>query len=446
MKFFILCSFLLSLNLFAQGDLTIVAVGDAEQEKQAFVVADPEYIGSLKGEQKALAIEITELIRNDFSFYRHVFQVFDYDKSFGDPYQSANYAKWKGKNYSYVVGTQVTANGSNITYSIKAFNVLKGEELYSQSVLISARDVRSEGHKLANGIYHAILGKESIFTTKIYFVSDLPTVDRDKQMIKELYMMDFDGRNVERLTFHQGYVISPAVSPDQSRVVYSYVPNTKIKAKRNVNLFEMDLTTRRSKLISEKPGLNSGATFSSDGKRILLTLSMGENSDIYEMDLSNGALRRITTHYSDDVDPSLNQAGDLMSFLSGRSGRAMIYTMDPTATEKNVKRISFVGRFNATPRFSPDGKEIVFSSWVDNRFDIYKIGSNGQDLVRMTKNFGSNEEPGFSKDGEFIIFTSQRVLSAKKAIQNVYIMNKEGEILGQLTRDFGNCSSPRWTN
>jgi TolB protein len=111
-----------------------------------------------------------------------------------------------------------------------------------------------------------------------------------------------------------------------------------------------------------------------------------------------------------------------------------------------VKRISFVGQFNATPRFSPDGKEIVFSSWLDNSFDLFRISSDGQGLSRLTKDFGSNEDPSYSNDGEFITFTSQRVLSRVKIDQNIYIMDRDGGILGAITAGFGNCISPRWYN
>ena len=52
-------------------------------------------------------------------------------------------------------------------------------------------------------------------------------------------------------------------------------------------------------------------------------------------------------------------------------------------TQKNVVRIGYVGRFNAAPRFSPDGSEIAFSTWVDNRFDIYRIGSDGKKNRRI---------------------------------------------------------------
>ena len=124
----------------------------------------------------------------------------------------------------------------------------------------------------------------------------------------------------------------------------------------------------------------------------------------------------------------------------------MIYTLDPTGVEKKVKRISFVGDFNAAPRFNPEGTEIVFSSWVDNRFDIYRVSSDGKNLVRLTKNFGSNEEPWYSPDGQFIVFTSQRVITRKRAVQDVYIMNRDGEIIKKITQNFGKIYTPRWSN
>ena len=180
-------------------------------------------------------------------------------------------------------------------------------------------------------------------------------------------------------------------------------------------------------------------------KEILLTLSFGGNAEIYAMNIQTRALRRITKHFSLDVDPSINNEGSLLAFLSGRSGKAMIYTMDPTGVEKNVKRISYVGQYNATPRFSPDGREIVFSSWLDERFDLFRINADGSGLSRLTKDFGSNEDPTYSNDGEFIAFSSQRVLSRTKATHNIYIMDKDGDIMGSLTKEFGNCITPRWS-
>jgi TolB protein len=208
----------------------------------------------------------------------------------------------------------------------------------------------------------------------------------------------------------------------------------------------MDIHTKETKVISDKDGINSGAIFLPGGKSIALTLSYSGNAEIVEMNLETKALRKITNHFAADVDPSVTESGQLMTFLSDRAGKAMIYTLDPRGEERAVTRISFVGQFNATPRFSPDGKDIVFASWVDNSFDLYHISSQGEGLQRLTKNFGSNEDPSYSNDGEFISFTSQRVISRTKADQNIYIMDRDGGILGAVTAKFGNCISPRWYN
>ena len=123
----------------------------------------------------------------------------------------------------------------------------------------------------------------------------------------------------------------------------------------------------------------------------------------------------------------------------------MIYTMDPSSLEKSVKRISYVGKFNATPRFAPDGKTIVFSSWLDNRFDLFRLSSNGKELYRLTKDFGSNEDPTFSVDGEFIAFHPLGLFPGARPTKNIYIMSDEGKIWGKITSNFGNCITPRWS-
>lgn len=286
------------------------------------------------------------------------------------------------------------------------------------------------------------MGKDSIFRSKIVFVSDRNS--RGSKTVKEIYMMDFDGKNVQQITNHGGIAIGPAMSQDGRWLVYSLISNSG--GKRNNNLYLMDVHTKEAKIISQREGMNSGAVFMPGGKSIALTLTVSGNAEIYEMDLDTKNLRKITNHFSSDVDPSITYDGKLMTILSDRPGKAMIYTLDPNSEEKNVKRISFVGQFNATPRFSPDGREIVFASWLDNCFDIFRINADGSGLSRLTKDFGSNEDPTYSNDGEFVAFTSQRVISRVKADQNIYIMDKDGGILGAVTAGFGNCISPRWYN
>lgn len=443
----------LSLFLFqtaqAQNVVAEIAVGQAELDKDKFVLDDFE-AKNLSSTQKVLAAELTDILRNDFVFYKHKFNSVDYSDKGKGSFSNPQIEKWASEGITYFVASSVSSAGDDIEVKYKAWSILTKKEILNQSFKVRQSSLRSEAHRIADAIYRSITGKSSIFNSKVVFISD--RTSRGRNIEKELYIMDFDGRRVEKLTDFNSVVLSPSVAPDNSKVMFSLIaPHKKMINGRshiikNIDLKVLDLKTRKVAPVSGRPGINSGAIYSASGNEIYLTLTYSGNADIYEMNLASGKMRNITTHYADDVDPSVTQDGKLMTFLSSRPGRAHIYTMDPSQAEKDIKRISFVGQFNAAPRFSPDGKEIVFSSWVDNSFDLYRIDADGNNLVRLTKDFGSNEEAVFSPDGEFVVFTSKRMKSRNEAIQDVYIMNREGEILGQLTQEFGRCFSPQWTN
>jgi TolB protein len=450
MKFFFLVFVLFfQVSAFAQNVVAEIAVGNAELDKDKFVIDDAE-VKSLGGAQKSLASEMIDILRNDFVFYKHKFNNVDYSDRGQASYSNPNVTKWRESGITFFVASQISASGDGIEAKIKTWSVLTGKEMFSQSFKIDSKNIRAVSHQIADGIYRSVTGKPSVFNSKIVMISDRGTQGKDT--IKELYIMDFDGNRVEKLTNFHSVVLSPSVAPDNSKIMFSVIAphkeisRNKVRIIKNIDLKMLDLRSKAITTVSDKPGINSGAIFSAQGDTIYTTLSFKGNADIYEMNLSSGKTKNVTSHYADDVDPSITKDGLLMAFLSNRPGRAHIYTMDPSAPEKGVKRISFVGQFNAAPRFSPDGKEIVFSSWVDAGFDLYRISSDGNNLVRLTKDFGSNEEAVYSPDGEFIVFTSKRIISRTKAVQEIYIMNRDGEILGQLTQNFGRCYSPQWTN
>lgn len=447
MKYFILIiTLFIQFSVFAQD--AVIAVGQAEQEKDKLVIDDPE-MKSLSGDQKRLSLELVDILKNDFSFYRHKFNNVEYSDKGKNSYSSPDLTKWQAGGVTYFIASEMTSSGSGIQANFKVWSVLGKNQIFSQGFKVESGSLRSSAHQIADSLYRSITGKPSIFNSKIFFLSDRTS---KKDIEKELYIMDFDGRRVDKLTNFNSVVLSPSISSDNSQILFSVIASKKVYSGKKVNVIKnidlkvFDLKTKKFETISDRPGINSGAIFGGSPEIVYLTLTFSGNADIYELNTTTKKMRKVTSHYSDDVDPSLNRDGTLMTFLSNRPGKAHIYTMDPRETEKNVKRISFVGKFNATPRFSPDGKEIVFSSWVDGSFDLYRIGADGNNLVRLTKDFGSNEEPAYSPDGEFIIFTSKRIISKGKAVQDVYIMNREGEILGQLTKDFGRTFSPKWTN
>ena len=440
---FVLLTMMFNVATYAQDDnLAIVAVGEATIEKDKMVIQDPYVSSSLSAAQRTAASELVKLLRNDFSFYQKKFFLIEAAANNTTTRQPTNYDYWNSKAVRFLGTATVEKAGESMKVTVIFEDIKSKKQIYNSTATASIATMRKIGHEMANGVYKQIVGKNSIFTSKITFISDRNT--RGKKTVKEVYMMDFDGKNVTQLTSHNGIVMSPTMSADGRYLVYSLISNSG--RKRNNDLYLMDMRTRETKVLSNKEGVNSGAVFLTGGRSIALTLTVSGNAEIYEMNIESKELRKITNHFSSDVDPSITADGSLMTFLSDRPGKAMIYTLDPRGTESSVKRISYVGQFNATPRFSPDGKEIVFSSWLDNSFDLFRISSEGNGLSRLTKDFGSNEDPTYSNDGEFIAFTSQRVISRSRADQNIYIMDRDGGILGAITSGFGNCISPRWYN
>ncbi len=436
MKHYILMLLLLfSTAISANDELTIVAVGEAQIVKDKILFEEASLPDSTLTKEALSYKSHIKIMMNNFNFYNNLFEVISRPSAKSD---LVNYNKYTSVGVNYLVRSDIKKINDTVSLDLNVYNVAKQEIILNRTFPFSTE--RSFVHTVSNDIYQAIVGKPSIFTDKIIFVSS----KNSSKGNKELFIMDFDGANKRQLTFHGGVVLSPAVSHDGKKVLYSLIPGSK-KKNKNVGLRILDLETKKSRSVSSRPGINSGAIFSETSDEIILTLSsIHGNAELYRMNLNTKKLTRLTKSFAPDVDPSLNNDGTRLTFLSGRPGSPMIYLLTPTGLEQDVKRIGFVGTFNGTPRFSPDGKEIAFSAWLDNRFDLFKLNSDGTGLGRLTKDFGSNESPDYSKDGQFIVFTSKRVVSKRRADQNLYIMDREGKILGSITKDFGSCQSPRW--
>lgn len=444
----------------SKGKMILIPVGEATVDRSKLVVY-PLYTGTDKNQEGPKLLKtIKDLIPNDFSFYQKRFLVADYKSYSGKLFSDGSllgvdmssplYEQWRQNKVDYLItikapglGSSPSVDMSPVKIIIEAFDIKKGSAFYKNEITVNNDNVRAEGHHVSADIYKQITGKKSIFNSRIMFVSDKNSDWSKGTIIKETYMMDFDGYNVTRITNQNGIVVSPSPSKDGDKILYSLIRSEKGR-KTNVDLYLLNMKNKESELISSLEGINSGAVFSPDGETVALTLSKNGNSNIYALNIKNKNLRKITDHFGENVDPAYSPDGKTMAFISGRPGRPMIYLLDPSGGEKDVRRLSFVGEIQATPRFSPNGQEIVFCSWVDHGFDIYRIDTSGQELFRLTKNFGSNEEPYYSPDGEFIVFSSQKVISRTMSVKNLYLMTRDGDIIGAITDSFGNCTTPRW--
>ena len=88
-------------------------------------------------------------------------------------------------------------------------------------------------------------------------------------------------------------------------------------------------------------------------------------------------------------------------------------------------------------RFEP---RIVFASNRDGDWDIYSMDANGNNLLQLTDDPASEEEPAVSPDGRRIAFKSNRVLSPE-----LYVMDSDGNNAIRLTYDGFRKNRPSWS-
>jgi len=92
-----------------------------------------------------------------------------------------------------------------------------------------------------------------------------------------------------------------------------------------------------------------------------------------------------------------------------------IYSMPITGGTAKALRQNHA--FEVQPRFSPDGKTIIFTSDAGGGDNVWTMNADGSDAKHITKeNFRLLNNPVFSPDGEYIVarkhFTSGRSLGA----------------------------------
>ncbi len=92
------------------------------------------------------------------------------------------------------------------------------------------------------------------------------------------------------------------------------------------------------------------------------------------------------------------------------------------------------------PRWSPDGKWILYSMAVGGNTDIYRVSAQGGESQRLTDSPGIDVGGTYSPDGSRIVFESDR-----SGTQQVYVMNADGTGQKRISFFGGRAATPEWS-
>lgn len=94
------------------------------------------------------------------------------------------------------------------------------------------------------------------------------------------------------------------------------------------------------------------------------------------------------------------------------------------------------------PSWSPDGERIVFASDGDGDDEIYVINRDGSGLGQLTNNERIDTSPQFSPDGALIVFASD---VESPGFTEIYTMTSNGTQVTRLTDHAGNSFAPTYS-
>jgi TolB protein len=332
---------------------------------------------------------------------------------------------WLSTGAEIMVDARGDVAGDRVSVEARVWDLKSRKMIFGRRYSGGVTYVERIAHTLANDILKELTGQTGAFLSTILFVSD-----RDSGSNKEIYAMDFDGRNQRRLTNQRALVLNPDARG--GKVVFTSY------AKRFPQLWIMNADGSGQKEVPTGIELNASPSLSPDGSQIAFAGSAKGNTDIYLVNSSGGGLKRLTSTHALEASPDFSPTGRQILYTSDQTGSPQIWVMDAEGT--NQRRMTFAGNWNDEASWNPKGDKIAFACRNEGDFNICIMDFATGNTVQLTSE-GSNDHPAWSPDGTKIVYQSRRGGSGP---YQVYTMDaQDGKNKRQLTNSANNIQ-PVW--
>jgi Tol biopolymer transport system component len=229
-----------------------------------------------------------------------------------------------------------------------------------------------------------------------------PSADADAREARHL-------KNIRQVTHGFARAGEGYFRPDGKAIIFQ----ASLRPDEPYQIYTLDLTPgAKPKLVSTGRGKCTCSYYHPDGKSLLFASTHLAPDEPAPAKKTGPAYSR-SERYRWDFDPAMDV------FRANLDGSDLV-------------RLTDAPGYDAEASYSPDGKQIIFTSFRDGDGEIYFMDADGKNPRRITRAKGYDGGPFFSPDGKSIIYRSDR---KQNDLLQIYINNTEGTAERALTRN-----------
>ncbi|MBM3330300.1 Tol-Pal system beta propeller repeat protein TolB [candidate division WOR-3 bacterium] len=184
-----------------------------------------------------------------------------------------------------------------------------------------------------------------------------------------------------------GLNTTPAFSPDGRRIAAS------LGFEGNSEIYVMEPNGKGLNRLTNSKGIDISPCWSPNGRQIAFVSDRTGTPQIYVMNADGTDVRRLTFEGSYNTSPAWSPRGDLIAFVQRQPGGTNQICVTDLAGDTYMRLTS--GMNNEDPCWSPDGLHIAFASNRTGPFEIYTMDWTGANQHKVT-NVGGAYSPAWS--------------------------------------------------
>jgi len=327
-------------------------------------------------------------------------------------------------------------NKNPFSMQISLHSIKRKKVLIQQNISADAdEDLKKMTLKLSDQIVEATLGVPGIAFSQIAYTAKFS--DLEKQIMR----ISFDGTQQQRFSYNFASNNLSNWSFDDQHLLYT-------QFSRSGSQIAIQALDRTQSTIISIPKVKQplAGSWHPNGKKLLLTLMQGGNTDIYEYHLKNKTLKPVTQWSSLETSGVWSPDGRYIAFVSDhvRHKYPQVYILKYGQRLRSgyEQRITFNGGYNTSPRWSPDSKRLIYTGKYKRHFQIFKYTLATRKHQLLTFGSYDSEHPDWSPNGKQIVFSSK-----KTGVFKLYYISEHGGTMRRVTTNPASTveTAPAWS-